>query len=58
MRDNDGLFITKIVYRELVKKDHVDFNDISYTLDLAVQKLRGTLNDSPYRWAPYIYIGT
>ena len=56
MNDEDGPFIAKVVYEELVKNNHLDLTAVPYALDLAVQKLRKT-GVPPHRWAPYIHMG-
>jgi hypothetical protein len=54
--DEDGPFVAKEVYRQLLSKDTLELDDIPYALDQAVQKLR-IATPSPGRWATYIHMG-
>lgn len=56
MNDEDGPFVAKHVYQELVKGEYIDTDQVPYALDLAVQRLRQR-GVSPHRWAPYIHMG-
>ena len=56
MKDEDGPTISRMVYKELMKKDYLDLDIIPYALNDAVQKLR-RMGAPPARWAPYIHIG-
>ena len=56
MKDEDGPFIARKVYQELMKSEHLDPDAIPYALDLAVQSLRKR-GAPPQRWAPYIHMG-
>lgn len=58
MNDEDGPFIAKIVYKELLQGDTaiIAIDKVPYALDLAVRKLRES-GAPPYRWAPYIHMG-
>jgi hypothetical protein len=56
MNDVDGPAVAESFYRDLLSGDRIDFDNVPYVLDDAVQSLRrqGLL---PGRWATFIHIG-
>jgi hypothetical protein len=56
MNDIDGPTVAKSFYEELMKKDTIEFDDIPFALDLAIQTLRHT-GVPPQRWATFVHMG-
>jgi hypothetical protein len=56
MGDVDGPTVAKHFYKELVKKESIEFDDIPHALDFAVQSLRKE-GVPPHRWATFIHMG-
>jgi hypothetical protein len=59
MGDVDGPIVTQSVYKELFVRNtspHLDYDDVAYALDAAVQHLRSQ-GLHPSRWAPYVHVG-
>jgi hypothetical protein len=56
MSDVDGPAMAEWVYEELLKREHLDLDDIPYALDVAVERLRRT-GVPPSRWALFLHMG-
>lgn len=56
MEDADGPNVAHTVYSTLVQEDEIDYDDILYALDIAIQRVR-TEGVSPYQGATYIHTG-
>jgi hypothetical protein len=56
MGDVDGPTVAKHFYKELMKKESIEFDDIPHALDFAVQSLREE-GVPPHRWATFIHMG-
>jgi hypothetical protein len=56
MHDEDGPTLAHRFYEALLKREHVDLDDIAYALDGAIQSLRSQ-GVPARRWAPYMHMG-
>jgi hypothetical protein len=56
MNDEDGPFIAKHFYDNLLSNEQVTADDVPYALDYAVTKLRKR-GVPPERWATFIHMG-
>lgn len=55
--DAPAAFVTRQVYRRLVRDDHIDLSDTAAALHHAVRRLRRRHLRRPTVWAPFIHIG-
>lgn len=57
VHDAPAAFVTRQVYRHIVRDDHVDLADTATALHHAIRRLRQRHPDRPRIWAPFVHVG-
>jgi hypothetical protein len=56
MHDEDGPTLAQRFYETLLRREHLDLDDIPYALDEAIQSLRSQ-GVAARRWALFMHMG-
>jgi CHAT domain-containing protein len=57
VHDAPAAFVTRQVYRHIVRDDHVDLSNTATALHHAIRRLRQRHPDRPRIWAPFVHVG-